>query len=145
MPAPRGRRRSKATALPVAIGLRTRCGGETHAQDRSAASSAARNRSFWVAEPTVTRRNCGSPYEPTCRTITARGRRYPEHLYFALHLHAFIFIALGVSALSKFAQIPSVAVLGGLTALIWIPVYATLAFRRVYGSSVAGTIARARV
>ena len=24
-----------------------------------------------------------------------RGRKYPEHLYFAIHLHAFIFLALG--------------------------------------------------
>ena len=75
-------------------------------------------------------------------SVFYRGRRYPEHLAFALHLHAFIFFALGVSALSKYSQIPIVAIIGGLTALIWIPVYATVAFRRVYGSSVVGTLAR---
>jgi hypothetical protein len=71
-----------------------------------------------------------------------RGRKYPEHLYFAIHLHAFIFLALGVSELLKFTQsVPLVSVMSLITS-IWIPIYATLAFRRVYGGSLARTLAK---
>lgn len=71
-----------------------------------------------------------------------RGRKYPEHLYFAIHLHAFIFLALAVSELLKFTQ--SALLVGGasLIASIWIPIYATLAFRRVYGGSLARTLVK---
>jgi len=69
-----------------------------------------------------------------------RGRKYPEHLYFAIHLHAFIFLALAVAALAKFTQLPLLAIAASLIVLIWIPVYATLAFRRVYGGSLSRTL-----
>jgi hypothetical protein len=69
-----------------------------------------------------------------------RGRKYPEHLYFAIHLHAFIFLALAVGELMKFTQLPALVVIASLVALIAIPIYATLAFRRVYGGSVARTL-----
>lgn len=69
-----------------------------------------------------------------------RGRKYPEHLYFAIHLHAFIFLALAVAALAKFTQIPVLAIAASLIVVIWIPVYATLAFRRVYGGSLSRTL-----
>ncbi len=71
-----------------------------------------------------------------------RGRKYPEHLYFAIHLHAFVFLALAVTELLKFTRIPAIIALGSVAALILIPVYATLAFRRVYGGSLARTIAK---
>jgi hypothetical protein len=69
-----------------------------------------------------------------------RGRKYPEHLYFAIHLHAFIFLALAVSALLKFTQSALLVSGASLIASIWIPIYATLAFRRVYGGSLARTL-----
>jgi len=71
-----------------------------------------------------------------------RGRKYPEHLYFAIHLHAFIFLALSVSELLKFTQ--SALLVGGVSLIvsIWIPIYATLAFRRVYGGSLARTVVK---
>ena len=71
-----------------------------------------------------------------------RGRKYPEHLYFAIHLHAFIFLALSVSELLKFTQ--SVLLVSGVSLIvsIWIPIYATLAFRRVYGGSLARTLVK---
>jgi hypothetical protein len=71
-----------------------------------------------------------------------RGRKYPEHLYFAIHLHAFIFLALGVSELLKFTQ--SVLLVSGASLIvsIWIPIYATLAFRRVYGGSLVRTLVK---
>jgi hypothetical protein len=71
-----------------------------------------------------------------------RGRKYPEHLYFAIHFHAFIFLALSVSALAKLTYVPALATTVGVVAKLWIPVYATLAFRRVYGGSLIGTLAK---
>jgi hypothetical protein len=71
-----------------------------------------------------------------------RGRKYPEHLYFAIHLHAFLFLALLLSGLAKFTQLPVVVGLVGFAVLLWIPVYSTLAFRRVYGGSIVGTLAK---
>src|SRR6059058_3391673 len=71
-----------------------------------------------------------------------RGRKYPEHLYFAIHLHAFIFLALAVAALAKFSELPAVAAVTSAIAICWIPVYAALAFRRVYGGSLGKTLAK---
>ncbi|MEP6999619.1 MAG: DUF3667 domain-containing protein [bacterium] len=71
-----------------------------------------------------------------------RQRKYPEHLYFAIHLHAFMFFALGASVLVKFTRIPTLVAVVGFCALAWIVVYATLAFRRVYGESLARTLAK---
>lgn len=69
-----------------------------------------------------------------------RGRRYPEHLYFAIHLHAFIFLALATTELAKFTRIPLLAGVASFAAVLWIPIYATLAFRRVYGGSLARNV-----
>ena len=71
-----------------------------------------------------------------------RGRKYPEHLYFAIHLHAFIFLALAVAALFKFTHSVPVVALASTIALVWIPIYATLAFRRAYGGSIGRTITK---
>jgi hypothetical protein len=69
-----------------------------------------------------------------------RGRKYPEHLYFAIHLHAFIFLALAAAALIKFTRTPALAAIASLVVVIWIPIYATLAFRRLYGGSLGRTL-----
>jgi hypothetical protein len=69
-----------------------------------------------------------------------RGRKYPEHLYFAIHFHAFVFLALAVTQLVKFTQVPFLVLLTSMVALLWIPIYATLAFRRVYGGSLGVTL-----
>jgi hypothetical protein len=71
-----------------------------------------------------------------------RGRNYPEHLYFAIHLHAFIFLALIVGQVAKYTRLPILAACASLAALIWIPIYATMAFRRVYGGSLGRTLAK---
>ena len=75
-------------------------------------------------------------------SIFYRHRKYPEHLYFAIHLYAFIFLALALAELSKFTHLPIIAAVASAGAVIAIPVYATLAFRRVYGGSLGGTIMR---
>lgn len=54
-----------------------------------------------------------------------RGLRYTEHLVFALHLHAFWFVALALT-------LPGYDALA-LGAVVAAPVYAWLACRRVYG------------
>ena len=69
-----------------------------------------------------------------------RRRKYPEHLYFAIHLHAFIFLALSVAALARFTRVPMIAEAFSIVSVLWVPVYATLAFRRVYGGSMATTL-----
>jgi Protein of unknown function (DUF3667) len=69
-------------------------------------------------------------------------RKYPEHLYFAVHLHAFIFMALTVTELIKFTQVPVLVALATGVAVVWIPLYATLAFRRVYGGSIVRTLVK---
>jgi hypothetical protein len=71
-----------------------------------------------------------------------RGRKYPEHLYFAIHLHAFIFLALAVAALPKFTKSPVLVAVASLIVVIWIPIYATLAFRRLYGGSLVRTLVK---
>ena len=74
--------------------------------------------------------------------IFYRHRKYPEHLYFAIHLYAFIFLALAMTELTKFTRLPLLAMLASALSVVAIPIYATLAFRRVYGGSVVGTVMR---
>src|SRR4029450_5953554 len=70
------------------------------------------------------------------------GRKYPEHLYFAIHLHAFVFLALALVALAKFTQMPTfIGIIAGIVVLS-IPIYATLAFRHTYGGSVIRTLSK---
>jgi hypothetical protein len=71
-----------------------------------------------------------------------RGRKYPEHLYFAIHLHAFTFLALALSELLKFSQSSVLVSIGSLIGAVWLPIYAVLAFRRVYGGSYVRTVAK---
>jgi hypothetical protein len=73
-------------------------------------------------------------------SIFYRGRRYPEHLYFAIHLHAFVFLALTVPELVSFTRSAMLADGVGFAAAVWIPIYATLAFRQVYRGSLARTV-----
>lgn len=67
--------------------------------------------------------------------IFYRKRKYPEHLYFGLHLHAFIFVALTLSAAAKFTHSQRVAGIVGALVAVWIIGYSLAAARRVYGGS----------
>jgi hypothetical protein len=71
-----------------------------------------------------------------------RRLKYPEHLYFAIHLHAFVFLAMALIEISKFSRMPIVVAIVTIPVLLWIPTYSTLAFRRVYGGSIAKTLAK---
>jgi hypothetical protein len=68
------------------------------------------------------------------------GRRFPEHLYFAIHVHAYLFFALALTELAKFSGMAvfviAIVALGGVV----LPVYATVAFKRVYGGSMLATV-----
>ncbi len=75
-------------------------------------------------------------------TLFYRKRHYPEHLYFALHLHAFAFFALMFIALAKLSGVANANVIVGPLMLLWICVYTVLALRRMYGGSLAGTLAK---
>jgi hypothetical protein len=65
-----------------------------------------------------------------------RGLRYTEHLVFALHLHAFWFLLLGLAALAGPGG--PVAAAAGVVATV----YAAMAGRRVYGGSLLAVVVR---
>jgi hypothetical protein len=67
-------------------------------------------------------------------TYFRRGLRYTEHLVYALHVHAFWFLALALTLL----PVP-----GAEAAFFAMPVYALIAARRVYGGGWFGTAWRA--
>ena len=71
-----------------------------------------------------------------------RGRKYPEHLYFAIHLHAFIFLALAMPKVVRFTHSSTLVTTAGVGAMLWIPIYATLAFRQAYGGGIGQTLAK---
>jgi len=68
-----------------------------------------------------------------------RRRHFAEHLYFALHLHAFIFIAIAFAKLSRLSNAAGIQMAVGVAILIWVLGYTHAAFRRVYGGSFAVT------
>ena len=72
-----------------------------------------------------------------------RGRHYPEHLYFALHFGAFVFIVLTLEALALYTR--SLVMVGAaqITGVLVIVVYGVVAQRRVYGGSWLATGAKA--
>lgn len=79
---------------------------------------------------------------PLCAALLAlffRGRRYPQHLVFALHLHAAVFIVLGIRELAKFSG--SLALVGvvEVLSLVWLLVYGTAAVMRVYEEGLVRT------
>lgn len=71
-----------------------------------------------------------------------RRRKFPEHLYFSLHLHAFVFVALTASEASKLPRVFQLAEVVGALVALWIAVYAVVALRSVYRESLARTLAK---
>jgi hypothetical protein len=72
-----------------------------------------------------------------------RGRHYPEHLYFATHFGAFVFVVLTLEAIADFARSLPVIAVAQLAGAIVIVVYVVIALRRVYGGSWLATGAKA--
>jgi hypothetical protein len=71
-----------------------------------------------------------------------RGHRYPAHLYFAVHLHAFMFLALSIAALANFTRQAVIVEWVGTLTVLWIAGYSTMALRRTYGGSIARTLVK---
>ncbi|MEO6237965.1 MAG: DUF3667 domain-containing protein [Vicinamibacterales bacterium] len=71
-----------------------------------------------------------------------RRRPFSQHLLFALHLHAAIFLALMIRELSNLTRAPVVVGIFGVAALAWIGGYALLAFHRVYRQSWLTVVAK---
>jgi hypothetical protein len=71
-----------------------------------------------------------------------RGRRYPQHLIFALHLHSVVFLALSLAALSEVSGSTIVSVLIVVPAVLFILQYAVRGFHRVYGNSWLMTVVK---
>jgi hypothetical protein len=80
--------------------------------------------------------------------LVFRGRRmhYPKHLTFALHEHAFLFLALIPSLVPRIAPKSTIGAALSATAVLVsvgaIAVHLVLAIRRVYGGTLASVVAR---
>jgi hypothetical protein len=74
------------------------------------------------------------------------GRNYPQHLYFALHIHAAAFAFLALGSAGRFARplgwtTEILQMIGAALLVVHLP----LAFRRAYGGTAARAIVRAAV
>jgi len=70
------------------------------------------------------------------------GRNFPQHLYFALHVHAAWFVAGAVLALARWT-LPAIGAKGVETlAVVYAIGYAVLAFRHVYGVTTGRALLR---
>jgi len=76
--------------------------------------------------------------------LVFRGRRmrYPQHLAFALHTHAFLFLALIPTLTPRVTHNAVVDALAVVTSFGAIALYVVLAVRRVYGGSLGGALLR---
>ena len=73
------------------------------------------------------------------------GLNYPQHLYFALHVHA---AAFAISAMSQVAWLVPNASMGDFLrglGVLWMVVYVGVALKRVYGTTAVGALWRTAV
>jgi hypothetical protein len=75
--------------------------------------------------------------------IFYRRRRFPTALVFAVHVHAFAFLAFTITEAVKFTNTMIIAVPVSLAAIAGFAIYALMALRAVFGGGWPGTIARA--
>jgi hypothetical protein len=73
------------------------------------------------------------------------GRNYPQHLFFALHLHAAVFAAGAVLAAARMTHNLVVARTCGVLVFAYAAFYVVTAFRRVYGGSMRRALMRAAI
>jgi uncharacterized BrkB/YihY/UPF0761 family membrane protein len=69
------------------------------------------------------------------RAYRREGRRFPGHLYFALHLFSFYFLASVAQRLVGFAGIPWLVTASMWGILALMTAYITFALERVYGTT----------
>ena len=72
-----------------------------------------------------------------------RQRRFPTALVFAVHVHAFAFLAFSISEASKFTESRPVMGMVGVTVALLLVVYALRALRGVFGGRWGITLAKA--
>jgi uncharacterized protein DUF3667 len=72
-----------------------------------------------------------------------RGRRFPTHLVFAAHVHAFAFAALTLSEAVKFTRNDVVQAVVGLAMVLILLGYGLRALKAVYGGGWVRTVAKA--
>jgi hypothetical protein len=70
------------------------------------------------------------------------GHTYPQHLYFALHLHAVWFFVSAAGVLLELLTLPVVPAVANVGLLLFFLWYAFVAFRRVYATTGWGTLWR---
>ena len=82
----------------------------------------------------------------TALVFRSRRMHYPKHLTFALHEHAFLFLALIPLLIPRSAPKSTIGAALSATAVLVsfgaIAVHLVLAIRRVYGGSLRGAVAR---
>jgi hypothetical protein len=69
-----------------------------------------------------------------------RGRSYPDHLYFAVHLQAFVFLVLTLQTATLYTRWLTLFGVTQTVGRVWIAVYAVIAQRRIYGGSWLATV-----
>ena len=72
-----------------------------------------------------------------------RGRRFPTHLVFAAHVHAFAFVVLTAAEAVKFSRNDIVQAVVGVVVMVMVLGYGARALRAVYGGGWVPTLARA--
>jgi hypothetical protein len=72
-----------------------------------------------------------------------RRRRFPAALVFAVHVHAFAFMAFTFSEAAKFSQSPVLAAIVGLVVTVSFVIYALRSLRAVFADSWPWTMAKA--
>lgn len=70
-------------------------------------------------------------------------RHYPQHLVFALHVHAVVFLGFTVAELARFTGRRSMAGTVEAVVAVALAAYIVMALRRVYGGSIPRTLAKA--
>ena len=71
------------------------------------------------------------------------GRHYPQHLYFALHVHAAWFLAGAMASAARIRTVPVVTTVVPVVASLYGLLYLVLAFRVTYNVTTAGAVLRA--
>jgi hypothetical protein len=71
-----------------------------------------------------------------------RRMRYPQHLAFALHVHAFLFLALLLTLITRIVKNGPLDAILVLSSFALVAVHLVLATRRVYRVSALGAVAR---
>ena len=73
------------------------------------------------------------------------GRNYPQHLFFALHLHAALFAVGTVLGGARLTHNEVVARVFGVLVFIYAAIYVVIAFKKVYGGSLPRAVMRAAI